>query len=181
MISYKNFVFMCESSGVWYHGSRQDHGFEDSHTGDNSHTFGEYQSKRYGTFFSDSKEFAALYGDVKSYKISPKKTWGVAGDETYLNGNVIAQFVSYHLDPHNEAPDQDRDLGLGARSVMWGDIQFWNLFEDELGEAFTKWLRKAGYDSVVFEEYHEDDDGNEIGGTTLVVLDRSIIGGPIND
>ena len=181
-MNYKDFVDLCEgTSGVWYHGARQDHGFADSHKGENSHEFGEYDSVRYGSFFSDSKEFAGLYGDVKAYRISPKKTWGIKGDEIYLNGNVLAQFVDYHLNRHNDAPDQDRELGLNARSVMWGDWQFWNLFEDELGEAFTKWLRKAGYDSVIFEEYHEDDDGNEVGGTTLVALDRNIIRGPIDD
>jgi hypothetical protein len=184
MNSFRKLISIIESvddkSGVWYHGSRQNHGFADSHKGENSHTFGEYDSVRYGSFFSDSEEFASLYGEVKAYKISPKKTWGVEGDETYLNGNVLVQFVHYHLDPNNDAPDQDRDLGLDARHVMWGDSQFWHLFEDELGEAFTKWLRRAGYDSVVFEEYHEDDDGNEIGGTTLVALDRNIISGPID-
>jgi hypothetical protein len=50
----------------------------------------------------------------------------------------------------------------------------WELFEDELGERFTKYLKKHGYDSAKFTEY-ADNNGEEIKSNTIVVLNKNLI------
>jgi hypothetical protein len=49
------------------------------------------------------------------------------------------------------------------------------LFEDEIGERFTAYLKKLGYDSASFVEYLADDDGVEHRSHSIIVLDPSLI------
>lgn len=145
-----------------YHGSRNGHGrFVIGHTGDNSHTFGSYQSTRYGVFFSSSKQYSALYGEVEPYELSlrPKEIVDLdKGDAEY------GAFTMFNRAWRNgEFPD----LSTDPRFVS----DTWQFFEDDLGEVFHKWLMDQGFKAAKFTEYMEDDNGRELKGTTYVLFD----------
>lgn len=140
-----------------YHGSKSNHGrFTIPHIGNNSHTFGAYNSERHGVFFSDNPNIAKIYGDVDVYDLS------VAPKEIAIldNSNIIYYFVQYLRDTQNEYYQDARNLQ-----------HTWQYFEDEVGREFVQYLRKQGYKAARFEEYIEDDDGDEHKSNTYVLLD----------
>jgi hypothetical protein len=148
---------------VGYHGSRAgDPVFKIGHSGNNAHTFGAYDSQRYGAFFSDNPKFAALYGNVKKYVLN-------IHDTADLNTPYICQEFMESLDPFDPV---DRPCWA---VVQHATKQTWQLFEDELGERFTKFLLDNGYDSATFTEYNEDPEGNEFKSNTIVVLKPELI------
>ena len=58
-----------------YHGSGAPNvEFTMPHTGTNSHTFGSYQSERWGAFFSDNPNFSKMYGNVAEYILNINHT-----------------------------------------------------------------------------------------------------------
>lgn len=142
-----------------YHGSRNGHqGFDTGHTGDNSHTFGSYQSKRSGIFFTKNPKFAALYGDVQEYTLKLRKTCNLDAQDNFLYNFAQSLY------------EQDRNLWLDASSIVDGHSSIWMLFENELGEVFVKYLKSNGFDSAVFTEYNQDDNEKEIKSKTYVVF-----------
>lgn len=144
-----------------YHGSSENNPtFAASHVGNNSHTFGSYSSTRHGCFFSDNPNFSAMYGSVKKYALNINHTIDLENDN-----NVIWNFVQ-SFDPHSH----DRDMWLSARSSMFNN-QYWQFFEDDVGERFIPFLQNLGYDSAMFREWHEDDNGTERQSKTIVVFD----------
>lgn len=152
-----------DESVVGYHGSRAgDQVFKIGHSGNNTHTFGAYDSQRYGVFFSDNPKFAALYGNVKKYVLNIQ-------DTADLNTPHIRQEFIESLDPFDPV---DRPFWLTVRHATG---QTWQLFEDQLGERFTKFLLDNGYDSATFAEYNEDSEGNEFKSNTIVVLKPELI------
>jgi hypothetical protein len=150
-----------------YHGSGHANPvFIMGHTGNNSHTFGSYQSQRWGVFFTDNPDFARMYGNVAAYDLDLHKTLDCENDN-----NAIWNFVQ-SFDPHD--PEQ-RNTWLDARAIMHSN-HYWQLFEDEVGERFVAYLRELGFDSAMFVEYNVDDnDGDERRSHTIVVLDPSLI------
>lgn len=140
--------------------------FRAVHGGSNSHTFGPYQSTRWGTFFTDNPEFAKLYGVSREYNLNLSNTI----DLELYGGEMISKFAQ-SLDAHN--PDQ-REMWIAATY----NRHVWQMFEDELGQYFTKFLRRLGYDSARFTEYSDDDHGNEFESHTTVVFNPSRIGQP---
>jgi hypothetical protein len=151
-----------------YHGSAESKPkFIMGHTGHNSHTFGSYDSQRWGAFFSDNPKFAGMYGKVAEYDLAIKRILDCDN-----NSNVIWHFIQ-SLDPFdpNERPVWQEARG----SYQHNPPRYWQFFENELGERFVAYLRKLGYDSAVFEEYNEDDDGQEHKSHTIVVLDPNLI------
>lgn len=148
-----------------YHGSKQtDVVFEPSHIGDNSHTFGNYQSKRTGVFFSDNPEFSAMYGTVQQYRLNLTNT---ATDLLELAYRASMTLDAFH-------PDQ-RPLWIDVVGITRSSGREWQLFDDEIGDFFVPWLIEQGYDSAQFVEYNEDDDGQEHRSVTTVVFDPSKI------
>lgn len=148
---------------IMYHGSQtRNPVFFKRHTGNNSHTFGNYNSTRYGAFFTDNPKFAKLYGQVQSYDINVRRTLDLDKDR----GNTIAKFIKT-LDPHGP----DREVWLAANNVLRGSWAYWHLFEDDLGEKFTKFLEENGYDSASFRESNSDDNGRDVESKTVVVFD----------
>lgn len=144
-----------------YHGSSETEPvFGASHTGNNSHTFGAYQSTRHGIFFSGNKKFAALYGKVGRYRLNVKHTVDLENDH-----NAIYNFV-HSLDAFD--PDE-RQLFLDARAMMY-DNHYWQLFEDEVGERFVAYLTAHGFDSAAFRESNSEG-GTEFESRTTVVFD----------
>jgi hypothetical protein len=151
-----------------FHGSQMDNPeFRIGHTGENSHTFGHYDSTRHGVFFSNNPEFAAMYGSVKQYDLNINSTY-VADRRREL----IYDFVDT-LDAFSE---QERSIFLNARNIASGSWPLWHLFEDELGARFVAFMVGQGYDSMSFEEANENDDGDEIESTTIVVFDPGLVG-----
>lgn len=149
-----------------YHGSSNaSPQFSASHTGENSSTFGAYHSFRTGIFFSNNAKFAAMYGTVGEYTLTLRKTINVD------NRDVAFKFAQT-LDAHD--PDQ-RPIWIDAMSVSREQWSVWQLFEEDLGEAFVPWLIQQGYDSASFTEYNEDDDGKERRSKTTVVFDPSMV------
>lgn len=147
-----------------YHGSSNDHqSFDTKHTGNNSHTFGYYQSERHGVFFTLNPEFAALYGDVIEYELNITNTYNM--DEAT---EILSQFYEY-LD------DKDSELFTDVRDMLYSNAKSWSFFEDEVGEEFVKYLKSLGFDSATFVEYNEDDSGDEIKSQTIVVFNPSKI------
>lgn len=152
-----------------YHGSSHpSQAFVLGHTGENSHTFGHYQSQRWGAFFTDNPEFAQIYGQVGAYDLNIQHTLNLKQDR----GETIYQFMQT-LDAFDG--QGEREVYLDARNVLHGDWPYWHLFENELGKRFVAYLKEQGYDSVSFEEYNEDGDGEEHRSQTIVVLDPSLI------
>jgi hypothetical protein len=148
-----------------YHGSAiEPSRFRAAHGGSNSHTFGPYQSTRWGTFFTDNPEFARLYGTSREYRLNLQNTV----DLDLYGGEILSKF-SQTLDAHD--PSQ-RDMWIAVTY----NRKIWHMFEDEVGYAFTRFLRRLGYDSARFTEYNEDDDGNELMSHTIVVFNPTRIG-----
>lgn len=77
------------------------------HTGNNSHTFGHYNSKRYGVFFTDNVTVANIYKNVHVYELNIDSTAMLDKlDKTYIIENFIDS-----IDPHGD----ERDIWLQAK------------------------------------------------------------------
>jgi hypothetical protein len=151
-----------------YHGSSNDHAaFDVSHTGNNSTSFSEYTSKRYGAFFTDNPKFAAIYGDVMEYDLNISNTLDM--DKREIN-EIIYDFSEI-------ADDIETGLRNEALNVARGHVDRWILFENTLGKYFVAFIKDLGYDSAVFTEDHEDQDNADdyIEGRTIVVFNPSHI------
>lgn len=145
-----------------YHGSSNGHAaFSATHTGINSHTFGEYHSIRHGIFVATNPHFSAMYGDVQEYNLNISNTLDL-DNET----NPIFYFME-SLDPFGP----EREIWIDTRTIFHGNRPVWHLFDDELGERFVKHLITQGYDSAMFTETTTDDDDEEITTQTIVVFD----------
>jgi len=150
---------------IAYHGSSNDHAaFDVKHTGNNSTSFSDYNSTRYGVFFTTNPDFAAIYGDVMEYELNISNTLNL---DTNKAMDILNEFVEMMF-------DKDRDIALDSRSVLHGDWSIWQLFEDELGKTFVSYLKNLGYDSATFIEEHEADD-EDIQSQTIVVFNPSKI------
>jgi hypothetical protein len=159
---------LIEATVRAYHGSSNPaQAFVLGHTGENSHTFGHYQSQRWGVFFTDHPEFAKIYGQVGAYDLNLQHTLDFKADR----GEVIYQFIKT-LDAFSQ---DERPIWMDAKNVLHGDWSYWHLFENELGKRFVAYFKEQGYDSATFEEYNEDDHGEEHRSQTIVVLDPSLI------
>ena len=129
------------------------------HGGKNSHTFGSYESKRYGVFFTDNEKFAEIYGEPKKFVLNIKKTLDLDDNDSQ---NFLYKF--YEI-----VSRIDRNMRFTVSHILnYGPK--WQLFEDDIGKLFYKFLRKNGYDSAKFVESH-DVDGEEVLSETIVVLD----------
>ena len=134
--------------------------FKKSHIGTNSNTIaGNYDIERHGVFFSDNKHFAKIYGNhVKDFELKI--------DNIATNLRELA--YRCYRDEEFEMEPATRD------EIKWltrGNNSEWHLFDDDVGETFVAWLKEQGYDGAAFEEYQENQEGEEIGGTTYVVFD----------
>jgi len=148
---------------IAYHGSepRDTVGFALSHKGQGSHTFGDYSSERWGVFFSNNPEFAELYGEVEPYDLLVTKTADL--DNKAQLSMIVGNFI-------DAVHHKDLSLARNAQLVLQGSWSLWQLFEEDLGKAFVKYLLSLGYDSASFTEYNENDSGQEIESLTTVVL-----------
>lgn len=154
---------LIEAKKVLYHGSiSDDPRFIIGHTGKNSHTFGSYDSTRYGIFLTDNPKFAAIYGTPRKYVVYPKSTFD------FNNSHHISQAEYHFLSVDSDVPD---DVYNAARYTK----HEWEWFENELGKYFVQWLKDRGFDSATFVEYHDDEDGGSIPSNTFVLLDPHLI------
>lgn len=149
---------------IAYHGSRprETTGFSLSHRGLNTHTFGEYESDRYGVFFTTNPEFAELYGDVEKYELMINNTINL--DQRHDFSDFINAMI-----------EKDRNTGLEAREVLHRGKPVWMAFENDLGKHFVDYLLQQGFDSATFTESNENNDGKEIESQTIVVLEPNKI------
>lgn len=145
-----------------YHGAMEHGNRNMGHTGNNSTEFGYYNSKRYGIFLSDNPNFAKIYGDVKKYglSLSPSEVPDVE------NGTLINDFISWA---------DEKNLNHVTFFFRHQFNHVWELFEEEIGEAFLQFARENHYKAVKFTEYQEDDSGKKVKGTTYVVFDISVL------
>jgi hypothetical protein len=147
---------------IAYHGSpSSDPQFAYSRMGDVGTTFGNFQTNRVGSFFSNNPEFAAMYGDVKQYDLNVHNT------ATDLR-NIAFNF-QMELDAHDPVQRPIWIHVSGITRSTGNDL--WELFDDDLGEMFVPWLIKQGYDSAQFEEWGETDQGEEVESLNTVVFD----------
>lgn len=145
-----------------YHGSTTGHpAFDVKHTGYNSHTFGTYKSTRNGIFFTTNPKVAAIYGDVKTYELNITRTVDLDNDP-----NIIFNFIEY-------IRNHDDTLLYDVKGIILGNHPTWLLFEEEVGEAFVKYLKELGYDSATFNEEIPDNNGNKLESKTIVVFNPS--------
>lgn len=149
---------------MWHGSDSDDPRFDIGHRGKNSHTFGNYESNRYGIFFTDNPQFAALYGTPKKFVVYPKNTF----DFDYSHDIKLAEmdFLNYYEE--TGVPDDIKHIARYTKHE-------WEWFENELGAYFVNWLKDRGYDSARFTEYNLDDEGKELVSNTLVILDKHII------
>lgn len=164
MTSMRNLIDLIESTApntsmekVWYHGSaRENPRFSIGHTGTNSTVLGDYKSKRYGIFLTDNPEFAALYGDVRRYRVNVSNVLRLPQQQIVLDD----LFDSDGFEHRHE-----------LRAILYGSSPWWLLFEDDLGETVVAFLIDKGFDGALFKESNKDDDERDIVSTTLVVFD----------
>lgn len=143
-----------------YHGSKNGHGkFEIGHQGNNSHTFGEYNSTRYGVFFTNNPKFAAIYGDVDTYDLSLSKKDIINLDD---NPNFLYYFVNDFMKDY-----ENGDYFQDARHLQYT----WQYFDGEVGAAFAQYVKEKGFKAATFEEENEDDNGKNQRSKTLVLYD----------
>jgi len=151
---------------VAYHGApTHGKGFAVSHKGDNASTFSDYTSKRYGSFFSDNPKFSDLYGKTQEYNLDITNPY-----DFRKHGNwILDRFIQYAETVSDAYWQKIRFYIVHQHRTMW------ELFEEEFGKEFVKYLVKEGYDSAIFAESNTDDDDNEIESNTIVVFDPSNI------
>lgn len=144
----------------WFHGDDRDNPrFRIGHTGRNAHTFGDYESTRYGIFLTDNPDFAKLYGSVRQFRVNISKTLDLKRGKAVLE------------DLLDELADEEFDIRHSLKGILYGSSPTWMLFEGEVGARVVEFLRKRGYDSVLFQEANTNDEGEEVESNTLVVLD----------
>lgn len=147
-----------------YHGGNNYH-FTIPHTGNNSHTFDNYNSTRYGVFFTNNPKFAKLYGEPKKFVLNIKNTLDLDNPDSQKILNHFYK-IAQRLN--------DRELFLNIQHILnYGP--YWQLFEDDIGKLFTKFLKKYNYDSAKFTDTNTDDNDKEITSNTIVVLDTNKI------
>jgi hypothetical protein len=120
---------------------------------------GDVPTERHGAFVTNKPNFAAEYGNVTKWDVKPKNT-------AKINDSLRDEFLET-LDPFGA----ERDLWLRAK---YGSKQDWLLFEDDLGQRFTDFLKSKGFDSAMFNESIPTKTGKEVSGQTTVILDPSI-------
>lgn len=153
-----------------YHGSRAEEYpvFYLGHTGYNSHTFGDYQSTRYGAFFTDNPDVAKQYGDVRAFEFDPSNL--IDMDRAVMgHGNVIWDFVEV-------LRDVDWNTFQTARQMMHDSAPAWHWFEDDVGKYFVQFLRERGFDGATFQE----EIGDKISNTVVVLDMAKIIGNQLS-
>lgn len=121
----------------------------------NTTTFGVVKTTRHGIFLSDSEEFASQYGKVNKYEINLE-------DPAEMTDDLKYEFIDT-IDPY-----KDREIWLLAKHTR----NDWGFFEGELGSRFVEFLKRSGYDGVIFPETLEYS-GGEYEGNTIVVFDSS--------
>jgi len=151
-----------------YHGRKSGvKGFDISHTGQNSTAFSDYSSTRWGSFFTTNPEFANIYGSVDQYDLQISKT-------ARLSSALLSSFYDY-VESLYKNEQLEKNTFLDIQEIIGGDWDIWQLFEEKTGELFVKWLISKGYDSARYQEFLENDDGEEIGSDTIVVFNPSLI------
>jgi len=147
---------------IAYHGNDQDNPeFAHSRMGTISTNFSTGKILRFGSFFTNNPDFAAIYGNVQEYDLN---VHNIATDLRNL-----AYDFSLELDAHD--PDQ-RTTWIYATGIARSTADdLWELFDGDLGEVFVPWLIDQGHDSAQFEEWDTNNDGEEIKSLTTVVFD----------
>lgn len=144
-----------------YHGAKEHGERKIPHDGSNSTLFGNYSSKRYGIFLSASPEYARQYGDVLPYAIGVPENQIVDLNKSGL----IGKFIDWA---------EENDL---RHVIFFYRNQFnetWELFEDEIGYEFYRFVKEKGIKVVKFKESLPTDSG-KMHGTTYVVFDVSVL------
>lgn len=152
------------------------------HTGNNSSTFGgNYNSTRYGVFFTNNPAFAKHYGKVSEYSLNISNTLNLDTYTTFIR--TLSNFIGHiedQLEIAKEKEDKERaemlfNIRQECRHMDSGARSIWQMFEDDFGKEFVHFLLSQGYDSVVFTEDHENDEGEYDESRTTVVLNPSVI------
>lgn len=144
-----------------YHGA-QEHGERRiGHVGKNSTTFGNYDSTRYGVFFSDNPEFSKEYGEVVPYAIGVSVSQVVDLESS----DVVGKFFDWA---------EQRDLKDIVFFIRHQYKEYWDLFEDDVGKTFLQFAQEHDIKVVKFTESLPTDHG-EVTGTTYVVFDISLL------
>lgn len=150
---------------IWFHGDdRENPRFRIGHTGRNAHTFGDYESTRYGIFLTDNPEFAKIYGSVKQYRVNVSNTLKLPQGLSVFD-DLVDQLA-------NETDvTLASDVWHSLRTILYGSSPKWMLFEGAVGAKVVEFLKMRGYDSVLFQEANTNDEGDDVESNTLVVLD----------
>jgi hypothetical protein len=137
---------------VLYHGTDKDiTAFEAGRESINSNSLGSsWITRRNGIFFTDNVAFAETFATLTK----ERRANGANILPVYLKMEQPLDFVK-GLSQFDE--DALAAAGYNTRMLHQAGTLPWELFDDEEGEALTAAMRKAGYDSAVFEE--EDDNG----------------------
>ena len=135
---------------VFFHGTRSD--FNEFKVGiktKNSTTFGEYELTRSAIFVTPNHEFAHDYSDEKT---------GSNIISVYVKAikpfDITDGMTSYQYDELDSA-------GFNTKYIRYLQ-NWWELFDGEGGDFFVSYLKKLGYDSVIFPETspHSEIDSN---------------------
>lgn len=123
----------------------------------NTGTFGTYDAKRSGIFFSKDNQIADAFADKQNGNVAP----------VYLRMNNPADFTK-NL---NILESELERLGYNVR--MFSVIQhWWELFDEEHGGShLVELLKKAGYDSAIINDASPDEEQRSF--VSYVVFDSN--------
>lgn len=134
MVSSKE-KFQNKKPLVLYHGTNFDFSkFETGRDAYYANVFGSFLTKRHAIFLSESPEMASEFGK----SVIP----------VYIKAETPLDLTT-GLDVEDE--QKLEKSGFNTR-IFYYINNIWELFDDESGKHFVDGLKKAGYDSVVFNE-----------------------------
>lgn len=133
---------------VMYHTTRNDFSvFEIGRTTRNSGTFGDWETQRHAIFVTPEVEASQAYG--------------TQGGRFATGANVMPLYVKAErpLNLVNGVSAEDaaklEEAGMSPRFIYNG-LGYWAMFDDEDGAETVALIKKAGYDSVIFNDENPD-------------------------
>lgn len=133
---------------VMYHTTRNDFSvFEIGRTTRNSGTFGDWETQRHAIFVTPEVEASQAYG--------------TQGGRFATGANVMPLYVKAErpLNLVNGVSAEDaaklEEAGMSPRFIYNG-LGNWAMFDDEDGAETVALIKKAGYDSVIFNDENPD-------------------------
>ena len=139
---------------IYYHYSEKEFNSFIKNKGYNSSLAGTEGVQRHGFFFASDKSFSKLYGKHE-YNCYLKVKKPFAFKEHYYYKEVYPQYSELFDEFIEFVEDEGIDLEYDylSKSLNISPDDSWQFLDDKIGELFVSFLKKYGYDGVIFTEY----------------------------